>query len=149
MKSVRKRKVKHFNALPYKEIGSFMTDLRARQGIVPRALELLILCANRSGEVIGAKWDEFDLDKRAWVIPGERMKGGEQHKVSLSDATVRLLRAMETQRRGDFVFPGNGRATTSNSVFAMLLRRMGRRDLTTHGSDRRFATALRRRVSTG
>jgi integrase len=133
LKSVRKRKVKHFNALPFEEIGGFMSDLRARQGVAPRALELLILCANRSGEVIGAKWHEFDLDKRVWVIPGERMKGGEQHKVPLSDAAARLLRAMETQRRDDFVFPGDGRATMSNSVFAMLLRRMGRRDITTHG----------------
>jgi integrase len=110
-----------------------MTDLQARYAIVARALELLILCASRGGEVIGAKWDKFDLDKQVWVIHSERMKGGEQHRVPLSDAAVRLLRAMQTQRRGDFVFPGDGRETLSNSVFAMLLRRMGRGDLTTHG----------------
>jgi integrase len=36
-------------------------------------------------------------------------------------------------RQGDYIFPGNRRAILSNTSMLMLLRRMGRGDLTAHG----------------
>ena len=55
------RKVEHHPALPYNEMGAFIPLLRAQEGIAARALEFLILTAARTGEVIGARWSEFDL----------------------------------------------------------------------------------------
>jgi integrase len=61
----------------------FMVELRKQDKIAARALELLILTGTRTGEVRFAKWNEFDLDQRLWVIPGERMKAGKPHSVAV------------------------------------------------------------------
>ena len=68
------RQVKHLPALPYGQIGSFMAELRAEQGVAARALELTVLCATRTSETLGARWDEIDLVTKTWTIPAERMK---------------------------------------------------------------------------
>ena len=44
------------------------------QGIAARALEVTLLTGLRTGEVIGAKWTEIDLQRKTWVIPPERHK---------------------------------------------------------------------------
>ena len=75
------RAVKHHPALPYSEVSTFLTDLRERQGTAAIALEITILTALRSGEVLGALWPEFDLQAKVWSVPKERMKGGREHKV--------------------------------------------------------------------
>ena len=75
------RAVKHHAALPWSDLPGFMADLRQREGIAARALAFAILTAARTGEVIGARWDEFDLAERLWTIPGERMKAGKPHRV--------------------------------------------------------------------
>lgn len=66
--------VKHHAAMPYKALPAFMEELRAVESVPARALEVAILTALRTGEVIGAEWSEIDLTKREWVIPAERMK---------------------------------------------------------------------------
>jgi integrase len=58
------RTVKHLAALPYTEVAAFIAELRSVNSIPARALELTILCATRTGETIGATWNEFDLAKR-------------------------------------------------------------------------------------
>ncbi len=70
----RVQKVEHHSALPYSEIGAFMAELRKRDGIAARGLEFAILTAGRTGEVIGATWDEIDLEAAVWTIPADRMK---------------------------------------------------------------------------
>ena len=55
------------------------------QGTAARALEFTILTAARTGEVIGARWEEIDLDSMMWTVPAGRMKGGKEHRVPLSD----------------------------------------------------------------
>lgn len=77
-------KVTHHPALPFVEIGAFMTDLRQQEGIAAQALEFCILTAARTGEVRGAKWAEFDLTERVWTVPAERMKANKEHRVPLS-----------------------------------------------------------------
>jgi integrase len=84
--------VKHHPALPYHDIGAFIKRLRERNGTAAVALEFLILTSARSGEVRGATWQEFDLKKREWVIPAERMKARKEHRVPLSDRAVEFLR---------------------------------------------------------
>lgn len=114
-----------------------MAALRQQDGISARALEFTILTAGRTGEVLGAQWHEINLAERVWTIPLERMKGGKEHRVPLSGRAIEILGAMAKLREGDadgYVFPGAKRAKPlSNMAFLMLLRRMGRGDLTAHG----------------
>jgi integrase len=133
-KKSKVRRVEHHAALPYRDMGDFMIELRQQQGVAPRALEFAILTAARTGEVIGARWDEIDLAERLWTVPGERMKAGKAHRVPLSDAVLAIVEKMAEIRHSDFVFSG-GKAgrPLSNMAFLMLLRRMARRDLTAHG----------------
>lgn len=125
-------KVEHHPALPWQEVGSFMGDLRTRDGIAARAVEFAILTACRSGEVRGAKWSEIDLDAALWTIPAERMKAGREHRVPLSSAALGLLGSME--KLGDTVFPGRKEESSlSDMSLTAVLRRMDRQDITVHG----------------
>lgn len=128
------RKVKHHKALPYEEIVGFMVDLREQHGIGARALEFAILTAARTSEVIGATWDEIDMEAAMWSIPDDRMKAGKDHRVPLSGATIAILKQMKKARLSDYVFPGlkKGRHLSNMSLLAVL-KRMGRSDLTVHG----------------
>ena len=124
----------HHAALSYKEIGAFMAALRMQEGVAARALEFLILTAARTGEVVGARWSEIDLEGSVWTVPAERMKTGREHRVPLSNATLAVINKIAATREGEFIFPG-GKAgrPLSNMALLMLLRRMGRADLTAHG----------------
>jgi integrase len=68
-----------------------MAELRTREGVAARALEFTILTAARTGEVVGARWSEIDLETRTWVIPAARMKSRREHRVPLSPRAVELL----------------------------------------------------------
>jgi integrase len=128
------RKVEHHAALPYVELPAFMIDLRKREGVAARALEFAILTAARTGEVLGATWDEIDFDNRLWTIPAERMKGKRDHRVPLSDRAVELLNGMPRAEGNPYVFPGAREGMPlSNMALLMMLRRMNRDDLTAHG----------------
>jgi integrase len=130
------QRVEHHAALPYAELPRFLVSLREQEGIAARALELAILTAARTGEVIGAQWGEMDLLGKTWTLPAVRMKAGREHRVPLSGPALAILQEMQAHRHADdaFVFPGArpGRPL-SNMAFLMLLRRMGRADLTAHG----------------
>lgn len=62
------RKVKHHPALPYAEIGDFISKLRKVEGVSARALEFIILTATRTGETVGARWGEIDLERRTFKL---------------------------------------------------------------------------------
>ncbi len=70
------RKVEHHAALPYAHLGAFMAALREQQGISARALEFLVLTATRTGETLGATWDEIDIRREAVDCPGFPHEGG-------------------------------------------------------------------------
>jgi len=133
-KKTKVRRVEHHAALPYREIGAFMTELHRQEGFGARALQFAILTAARTGEAIGVRWEEFDIAERLWTVPAERMKAGKKHRVPLSDAALAILENLRPARQGDYVFPGgrDGRPI-SNMAMMMTLRRMGRGDLTVHG----------------
>ncbi|WP_321942755.1 tyrosine-type recombinase/integrase [Paraburkholderia tropica] len=133
-KRSRVQKVEHHPALPYTELPAFMNKLRAGEGIAARALELLILTATRTNEVIGATWQEFDLSEGVWAIPAERMKMGKEHRVPLSIRALALVKAQHEVTRGDYVFPGaRDKKPLSNMAMLQLLERMKRDDITVHG----------------
>ena len=120
----------HWPALPYDQIGEFMAELRQREGLSPRALELTILTGVRTNETIGAKWSEFDLHKKLWTVPKERTKGKSgkkfEHIVPLSNAAVAVLRNLSEKRIGNYVFPGSKSKHVSNMAMAMVVRRMNK-----------------------
>ncbi len=134
----RVQKVKHHPALPYGEIGAFMVDLRRQEGTAASALNFLVLTAGRTGEVIGARWGEFNVQEASWTVPAERVKSGREHRVPLSPAALTIINAMQDVRateHGDgFVFPGRkrGRPLSDAGLWAAL-KRMGHSDLTVHG----------------
>jgi len=127
-------KVEHFPALHYSKIAEFMPKLRKQELIAAYALEFLILTASRTNEVIGALWSEFSADRREWVIPPERMKAKQEHRIPMSSAAESLLRRLESKAQGPFVFPGLRKGKhLSNMAMLQLLERMGYDDLTVHG----------------
>src|ERR1700745_3506282 len=101
------QRVETHPALPYDELGDFVAVLRGQEGIAARALEFLILTATRTGEVIDARWDEVDLDRRLWTIPSGRMKAGKEHRVPLSERAMAIIQEMKAERGNDhpFMFP--------------------------------------------
>jgi len=127
-------KVEHHAAMPFDDLPAFMSELRAATGLTSRALEFTILTAARTTEALGSRWSEFDLEKKIWTVPAERMKAGKEHRVPLSPRAVEIIRELETVKRNEFVFPGEklGRHL-SNMSMLMLLRRMKRGELTVHG----------------
>ena len=125
----------HFKSMPFGEVGAFIAKLRTRPATAARCLELLILCASRSAEALGARWEEFDLDAKVWTIPAPRMKEGREHRVPLSNRAVEVVREMEKLRAigNDYVFPGTKpHKPLSSMALEMLLRRM-KIDATVHG----------------
>jgi integrase len=130
----------HHAAMSYTNLPSFIGDLQSREGNAPRALEFAILTAARSGEVLGARWDEVNLSGGVWTVPAIRMKAGREHRVPLSRRALKIIQAMHDIRTGDFVFSGQkpGRGL---SVMApeMVLRRMKIENATVHG----FRSAFR------
>jgi integrase len=130
------RKVEHHPALPYTDMGEFLADLHQQDGVGARALEFLILTATRTGEVIGARWEEFDLVAKMWTMPAERMKAGKEHRVPLSERALAIVEEMKAERVNNhpFVFPGGRQGRPlSNMAMLKLLGRMDRGDLTAHG----------------
>ena len=119
----RVRQVQHLAALPYAELSAFLPTLRAREAIAARGLEFLILTAARTGEVIGARWNEVDLHDKIWTVPASRMKAHREHRVPLSARALAILQEMKAARHGvvddAFVFSGHkpGARTFEHGVF--------------------------------
>jgi len=124
--------VEHFAALAYRDVPGLIAKLRERSGIVERALEFLILTASRSGEVLGARWDEIGLAERVWTVPAERMKSRREHRVPLCDRALAILNEMKLYRRNGFVFPSERRENLGESPMRELLKRLGYK-ATIHG----------------
>lgn len=79
------------------------------------------------------RWEEVDFDARLWTCPEERMKGGEEHRVPLTDAMIEVLEPLQALK-SEVVFEGQKRhKPLSNMSMLMLLRRMGVEGVTVHG----------------
>lgn len=131
-------KVKHHAALPWSEIGVFMAKLVEQEGVAALALRFTILTAARTGEALGATWGEIDLKGAVWTVPAARMKAGRVHRVPLSEPAIAVLAEVAKLRAHEGpdgpVFPGQKLTLPmSNMAMLMLLRRIGRGDLTAHG----------------
>ena len=124
----------HHPAMDYAKVPAFIAKLRNRQSIAAMALELCILTAARSGEILGMRWTEVDLDNQLWTVPADRMKAGREHRVPLSARAIAILKKLNAVRQGEFVFPGQKPGKPlSNMAMEMVLRRMKIDDATVHG----------------
>lgn len=122
----------HHKALPYKDAPQFLKGLRERESLSAKALEFTILTAARTSEALNAKWGEFDLEKKVWTVPAERMKAGRGHRVPLTDSAI--LAMGNPRASTDWVFPGTKRdQSLSNMAMTAVLGRMNRTDVTVHG----------------
>ena len=124
----------HFAALPYSEMSDFIAELRKRQAITASALEFLILTATRTSEALNAEWSEFDISLAVWTIPAARMKARREHRIPLSKRALDILAPLNEAKVGAYVFPGHRpNRPLSNTSLLMLLRRLGRSGVTSHG----------------
>ena len=138
----------HHAALDYRTVGEFMTALRQREGIGALALEFTILTCARTGEAVGATWDEIDMGEATWTVPAHRVKTGVEHQVALSKAAMKVLHKVReiTQKIGGavgasaLVFPNDrtGRQLSKDTLSAILAR-MKYDGITVHG----FRSAFR------
>jgi integrase len=129
-------------ALEFEHVPDFLIKLRERQSNSQAAvaLELCVLTATRTGEVLGAQWDEIDLTKMVWTIPAERMKGGREHRVPLPDRAVEILQQLSEARTASHIFPSRrGDKPMSDISMWQIMRRMGVGEVTVHG----FRSAFR------
>jgi integrase len=125
---------KHHAALPYTEVAEFVAQLRQRDGTAALALEFTILTAARTGEVIGAQWDEIDQAAKIWTVPAQRAKTKKPHRVPLAERALEILKAVPREPGNEFIFIGQREGGgLSNLGMASVLIRMGRTDVTVHG----------------
>ena len=146
-------KVQHHAALPYPELPDFMKRLAKVQGVAARALEFAILTVARTSEILQADWSEFDLVKKVWIVPAERMKADREHRIPLSAPAIAILEGMRARwlevdaRRwrgrgapeqpaeptGPVFFGLRAGKGLSNMSLLKVLKSLKRGDLTTHG----------------
>lgn len=128
----RRKRVRHHPALSYREIGKFMSELRAEDGTPARALEFVILTACRTGELLGAKPTEFNLSEALWTIPATRMKSHREHRVPLSPRALAIVR--EALKAGDeYVFAGRYPGKPMSNMAMLQLVRRTRPGVVPHG----------------
>lgn len=125
----------HHAAMPYREVRAFIERLHRTGSISALALQFLILGASRTGEVLGARWSEIDLENRVWTIPATRMKAGREHRVPLTNRMLAILDRVMPFNDGpqSYIFPGRDDGKPlSNMALEMHLRRM-KLEVTVHG----------------
>ncbi|MDR1236439.1 MAG: tyrosine-type recombinase/integrase [Holosporaceae bacterium] len=128
--ALRSAKIVHYPHFSEKEFREFLKNLPGLRGeeLTKLALKLLILTFVRNGELCGARWNEFDFERREWRIPAERMKMKEQHIVHLSTQSVAVIEKIKEIACSDnLLFPNRDdkSATISKDTLACILRKSG------------------------
>lgn len=131
----------HHASMPWADVPAFIDQLRQREAMAARALEFTILTAARTGETLGSRWDEIDLEAKVWTVPAVRMKSGREHRVPLTDRAVAILKEVAKAKINELVFPGRKvDRQLSGMAMEMLLRRMNANAYTVHGFRSSFKT---------
>lgn len=129
----RMRAVKQHAAMPFAKLPAFLARVRDLEAVSARALEFTILTAGRTGEVIGARWDEIDEANKVWIVPASRMKAKKEHRVPLVGRAWDLIAERRPHRQSEYVFPGLRPGNPlSNVAMDMTLRRL-EVEVTVHG----------------
>jgi integrase len=121
--------------MDYKDVPAFMVELGRIGAMSAISLRFLILTAARTGEVVGARWNEIDWHEQTWTVPAARTKANREHVVPLSSGAMAILREVELLRSSDddFIFPGRNGASQAAMTLLMLLQRQMGRPATNHG----------------
>ncbi|EKS7113423.1 tyrosine-type recombinase/integrase [Enterobacter ludwigii] len=139
---------KHYPFLTVEELPEFFKALAGYTGspLVVLAARLLILTGVRTGELRGAFWSEFDLEKAVWEIPTERMKMKRPHLVPLSTQALEIVQQLKVMSgRYPLVFPGRNdpRKTMSEASINQVFKRIGYTGkVTGHGFRHTMSTIL-------
>jgi len=138
--ALKPRRKTNYARLDAKEVPTLLRKIDAYQGTPTTRLAMMLMALTfvRTGELIGARWGEFDLEGAEWRIPPERMKMRTPHIVPLSRQAVEVLATLNEQRRGvtDLLFPGerDHEKPMSNNTILKALERMGYKGrMTGHG----------------
>lgn len=122
----------HFAAIEVEELPEFLTVLRSNKArlyqTTQNAIWLMMLTFVRTGELIGARWDEIDFEKRRWIISAERMKMKKEHIVPLASQAIDILKDQKIMTgHWDYVFasPNKPRQPISNNTILKALKRIG------------------------
>ncbi|MDQ1848546.1 integrase arm-type DNA-binding domain-containing protein [Gemmobacter fulvus] len=107
----------------------WFADLRAREGMGSRCLEFAALTAARSQEVRGALWEEIDLERGVWTIPGPRMKMDREHRVPLTPNAVDLLKGLPRFEGNPLVFPAPRGGELSDMTLSATMKRLHEADI--------------------
>jgi integrase len=126
-------KPKHHKAMAWQDMPAFWQDLSERNAMSAKALMFTCLTGGRTGEVLGARWEEFDFHENIWTVPEERMKPDTVHRVPLTPEMLAIIQPLKSMQ-SEYVFEGQKRHhPLSNMAMLMLLRRMGVESVTVHG----------------
>jgi integrase len=138
------QKKEHHPAVPYQQMGEFMTQLRKHDSISAKALEFLILTAVRSGSVRQAEWSEIDLNKRLWIIPAAHTKARQEHRVPLQPQAMALLKVVPRMAGTNIVFPSPKGKALSDMAISQFMRGMRERgELTVDAVPHGFRSTFR------
>jgi integrase len=120
-------------AVQIDDAARWFSELRLRDGMGARALELVALTSARSGDVRGARWDEIDLSKGMWIIPAARMKMDREHRVALSPEAMALLDALPRLDGNPLVFPAARGGMLSDMTLSATMKRIHEADVAKGG----------------
>lgn len=111
-------------------------------------VRLLILTAQRRGEVCGMRWDELDLEAGLWSIPGARTKNHKPHIVPLTPMAIDILTNWPRLVGSPFVFPARGKPDQAYTGYSKGKRNLDKavelHDWTLHDLRRTAATGMAR-----
>ena len=136
---LKPRKKQNYARLDAKELPELLRKIETYPGspVTRLAMKLMAMTFVRTSELIGARWEEFDLENARWDIPSERMKMKTPHIVPLSQQAIILLRTLHTLTgHRPLLFPGdrNHETPMSNNTILKALERMGYKGrMTGHG----------------
>jgi integrase len=69
-------------------------------------VKVLLAAATRIGELVNARWEHIDFNRREWIIPPEHSKNGKEFVVPLTDQVLGWLSELHTLAFGSpFVLP--------------------------------------------
>lgn len=128
--ALQSRKATNYAYLKESDLPEFLVKLDDYQGeiLTQQSIRLLLLTFVRTGELRGAKWEEFNFSAKEWRIPAERMKMRQLHIVPLSSQAINVLKKIRTLNiPSSYVFPNLRNYTKSMSENTILyaLYRMG------------------------
>jgi integrase len=133
------RRQTNYARVDAKELPALLRGIEAYQGtpVTRLAIKLLALTFVRTSELIGARWEEFDLQVKQWRIPAVRMKMRTEHIVPLSLQAIQILQILHTiTGHSELLFPGerdHGKPMSNNTILKALERMGYKGRMTGHG----------------